>query len=666
MEWIVADDQSLRVMDVPEFRHLLLALGAGNILDRDLPHRSGLAKLIAMRHKLEEGVLKEDLQRSVGRISLTMDLWSDDSLRSFMAITAHFCKLDNEGDLRLETQLLAFRHVETDHRGLSLAKVFFDILREYGITEKIGQITLDNASNNNTFMSSLCAMIDVTGRTFSAQGNRVRCFPHVINIAVQAMLDRLSKGGPPDGYKGSDGMLVYYSAEYLAALNRDIVGVCRSVVTAMRASGARRLGLWNFILALNKRNSHNKQIPLLRLLRDCETRWSSCFIMLNRFMTLWPAVQGYIKQSNDVALTKHLMGETELTVLVDVIQVLEGAHAVQQVLSAEKTPTLSNALPEYALLIDYWTSLSHSIPQLSYVMEVGIAKIKEYVDQSRSSKIHVLAMAINPSTKLEWIETNWTSAEARQAKSWVLEHMIAFQKLISRERRAEGTLHERSSTSNPVTHSSGSVSTHAVGRGSIRNLSTVRRSASLAPGIDSPTSATTHLPVSRENTPVPESTAVSQEEQDQADRKTVELELENYMQDGTVDSKGLDMMRFWRHHSRKYPTLYRIALDVLPAQASAVPCERAFSSSKETLTKRRNRLSPALVEALQHLKFLVRQQRLNFMLEQDVTEEELSIEERDAQMTVTREMIRDAIEADDPENALQEIIGDIEGESCSV
>lgn len=234
-----------------------------------------------------------------------MDLWSDDSLRSFMAITAHFCKLDNEGDLRLETQLLAFRHVETDHRGLSLAKVFFDILREYGITEKIGQITLDNASNNNTFMSSLCAMIDVTGRTFSAQGNRVRwvdlsssdcchthrltrCFPHVINIAVQAMLDRLSKGGPPDGYKGSDGMLVYYSAEYLAALNRDIVGVCRSVVTAMRASGARRLGLWNFILALNKRNSHNKQIPLLRLLRDCETRWSSCFIMLNRFMTLWP------------------------------------------------------------------------------------------------------------------------------------------------------------------------------------------------------------------------------------------------------------------------------------------------------------------------------------------------------------------------------------------
>lgn len=54
------------------------------------------------------------------------------------------------------------------------------------------------------------------------------------------------------------------------------------------------------------------------------------------------------------------------------------------------------------------------------------------------------------------------------------------------------------------------------------------------------------------------------------------------------------------------------------------------------------------------------------MLGQDVTEEELSIEERDSQMTVTREMIRSAIESDDPENALQELIEDIDGESCSV
>lgn len=54
-------------------------------------------------------------------------------------------------------------------------------------------------------------------------------------------------------------------------------------------------------------------------------------------------------------------------------------------------------------------------------------------------------------------------------------------------------------------------------------------------------------------------------------------------------------------------------MDILPIQASAVPCERVFSSSKETMTARRSRISAELMEALQLLKFSIRQGRgLNF------------------------------------------------------
>jgi len=58
--------------------------------------------------------------------------------------------------------------------------------------------------------------------------------------------------------------------------------------------------------------------------------------------------------------------------------------------------------------------------------------------------------------------------------------------------------------------------------------------------------------------------------------------------------------------------MFRVALDILPVQASAVACERVFSSSKETVTSRRSRLSPALMEVLQILKFIYRQERLDF------------------------------------------------------
>ncbi|KAI0056450.1 hypothetical protein BV25DRAFT_1977935 [Artomyces pyxidatus] len=47
-------------------------------------------------------------------------------------------------------------------------------------------------------------------------------------------------------------------------------------------------------------------------------------------------------------------------------------------------------------------------------------------------------------------------------------------------------------------------------------------------------------------------------------------------------------------------------MNVLPAQASAVPCERVFSSSKETTTMRRNQITAPLMESLQMVKYMLK------------------------------------------------------------
>ena len=69
-----------------------------------------------------------------------------------------------------------------------------------------------------------------------------------------------------------------------------------------------------------------------------------------------------------------------------------------------------------------------------------------------------------------------------------------------------------------------------------------------------------------------------------------------------------------------------MAMDYLPIQVSAVPCERVFSSSAETGTKKRNHISPLLMEALQMLKFCLKKDRLNFLagwitLEKDMVDD---------------------------------------------
>ncbi|KIL54327.1 hypothetical protein M378DRAFT_47482, partial [Amanita muscaria Koide BX008] len=72
-----------------------------------------------------------------------------------------------------------------------------------------------------------------------------------------------------------------------------------------------------------------------------------------------------------------------------------------------------------------------------------------------------------------------------------------------------------------------------------------------------------------------------------------------------------DLVEWWSDNAKLYPTLARIALDVLPSQASSVPCERAFSSAKLTGTDRRSRIKAEFFEILQILKATWRDNLIN-------------------------------------------------------
>ena len=98
-------------------------------------------------------------------------------------------------------------------------------------------------------------------------------------------------------------------------------------------------------------------------------------------------------------------------------------------------------------------------------------------------------------------------------------------------------------------------------------------------------------------------------------------ELRCYLKDMPADvTKETDIIEWWQvshmhlkidlcthhltqNHSQLYPTLAHIALDILLCQASSVPCERLFSSSKQVADDRRARLGPTKFEELQLMKF---------------------------------------------------------------
>jgi hypothetical protein len=102
----------------------------------------------------------------------------------------------------------------------------------------------------------------------------------------------------------------------------------------------------------------------------------------------------------------------------------------------------------------------------------------------------------------------------------------------------------------------------------------------------------------------------------------------------------------------EFPTLFSIAMDYLPIQATSVPCERVFSSAKDTDTAKRNRISPVLMEALQMLKYSLKKERLNFMDGWPTSEAVMS-----GVPVLTRDL--GSLFVDDPDAALDDLLNSL-------
>lgn len=89
----------------------------------------------------------------------------------------------------------------------------------------------------------------------------------------------------------------------------------------------------------------------------------------------------------------HLaLDNTEIQVLSDIQQFLYVFHVVQEIVSAEKTPTLSLVLPLYEKLIALLNKLKTRLPKLEHAIAASVWKLEEYLAKSRETKIYGLAM----------------------------------------------------------------------------------------------------------------------------------------------------------------------------------------------------------------------------------------------------------------------------------
>jgi hypothetical protein len=85
------------------------------------------------------------------RISIALDCWTSPFSQAFMAITGYFI----DQDWNYYEVLFGFEHLHRSHTGSNLGETVIQILQAHSIADRVLSVTTDNASNNNTMMTSV-------------------------------------------------------------------------------------------------------------------------------------------------------------------------------------------------------------------------------------------------------------------------------------------------------------------------------------------------------------------------------------------------------------------------------------------------------------------------------------------------------------------------------
>lgn len=184
LKWIVVTSQPISMVEEDTFRELIGILNPTAEVISNKTIKEDL--MAAYTEKVEE--IKEQLKGVPGKISITMDIWTSKNFLSFLAIRAHWISIEWE----YKTQLLDFSYIE-DHSGSNQNCIFLQCMSRYDINlSKILAITMDNATSNDTFISSLRLHGSLNGVDISVAENQVRCLAHILNLVVQDILKSLN------------------------------------------------------------------------------------------------------------------------------------------------------------------------------------------------------------------------------------------------------------------------------------------------------------------------------------------------------------------------------------------------------------------------------------------------------------------------------------------
>ena len=607
------------------FRRFLAVLSPS--LEMWIPRAGNTVRAwILAEFERRQGEIKKRLQGSKSRIHLSFDLWTSPNNMSFVGVVGHFMS----SQYKAETVLLGLRRLHGTHSGENIAEAILKVVRKYGLSgDQIGWFVLDNATSNDTCVAEILKALGIND---TVERRRLRCLGHVINLSAKAFFF----GSDPDSFEEEIRRTQRYEEQKKEReiwRKRGPVGKLHNIVMYILGTPQRKEDFDKMVRAEIERQKayleataqpgEDLEVALkhpLTVIRDNLTRWNSIFCMILRAFLLKDPLDLFAKRAREKpANASPLPEEDELSVndwnvLARTRDILKPFYdltlELQGRASGARHGSIWEALPALDFLLngleekstEYGIELSEASEQMTEsitqtkpakkatrkakeavqkpaapdIMHISTsinscwAKLRKYYRLMDKSPVYAAAIVLNPEHKLDYFKASW-----EEYPEWIAQ--------------AEKSVEELWLTMYKDTANSEAETTENAPSSGLF-LPTPRKDPSdFAQWV-------------QRHKHKPQGPKAKQDEYQQY------LEMEHFPDQGSEEfqsnsrPKLVDLCAFWARYEAQYPSLARMAFDVLSIPAMSSECERVFSSAKILIDDRRARMKEDIIEASECLR----------------------------------------------------------------
>lgn len=496
------------------------------------------------------------LQCNDSKFSFAVDAWTAKNGRSYYGITIHFI----DKNWRMQSVALDLIPSYGRHTGTDIAKLFYKAIQNYNIETKIQGITLDNVSANKTFIYEFGKILKNQNIYFDVENQHFRCFAHILNLGVQDVLKLIKivvdedaqlavhdTGNTEEDNEVDD---EYEDEEY--SRGSDNSEESNEIIESLKKvrSLCKKLHYSEQLTNQLKLCCATASIEFKKVVLDVRTRWDSTHDMLSVFFKLKKAI--ILMFDVNLDMKKFKLKESEWFLLEEIYKFLYRFKYISKILSSENSCTLPEVVVMFNLLVDKIEETTFTLNDktertkndeiLIRAFQAGRDKIIKHYDNK--NWMYSVSLILDPRHKIAAFENSTWGKDLKDASVKIFTD-IYYNNYFTEEDKNE-----------PPVKKPRVESEYFLDVGSIY--------------VDE---ASSKFSNSRSK------------------------ELDEYLEAPRV-TRNTDILEWWQKHDSIYPSLARMARDVLSTLASSVPIERFFSTGSLTMTAKRTRLGDESLKSL--------------------------------------------------------------------